>query len=122
MAFTQFGSELDKATQAQLTRGERMVEILKQDQYQPMSLAHQVAILYVAGQGHLDDVPREQVKRFEVVFHQFLDERYPDVIHEIAKSNALADAIAKRLDEAVAACKQLFVSLNQQTVVAATAA
>jgi F-type H+-transporting ATPase subunit alpha len=110
VAFTQFGSELDKATQEQLTRGERMVEILKQGQYQPMSLAHQVAILYVAGQGHLDELPVSQVKPFEEAFHAFLDERYPDVIHEIATAKELAEPIAKRLDEAAVACKQTFLA------------
>ena len=110
VAFTQFGSELDKATQAQLVRGERMVEILKQDQYQPMSLAHQVAILYVANQGHLDELPRAQVKPFEAAFHAFLDERYPDVIHEIEKTKDLPEAAAKRLDEAAKACKERFLA------------
>ncbi len=110
VAFTQFGSELDRATQEQLTRGERMVEILKQGQYQPMSLAHQVAILYVAGQGHLDELPVAQVKPFEEAFHTFLDERYPDVIHQITHTNELADPIAKQLDEAAVACKQQFLS------------
>ncbi len=106
VAFTQFGSELDKATQAQLVRGERMVEVLKQDQYQPMSLAHQVAILYVGNQGYLDELPRERVKPFEAAFHAFVDARYPDVIHEIEKTKDLSDAIAKRLDEAAKACKE----------------
>ena len=110
VAFTQFGSELDKATQAQLTRGERMVEILKQDQYQPMSLAHQVSILYVAGQGHLDDIPLPQVKPFELRFHAFLEERYPDVLHEIAKTNDLPEVIAKRLDHAAKECKVQFIA------------
>jgi F-type H+-transporting ATPase subunit alpha len=110
VAFTQFGSELDKATQAQLTRGERMVEILKQDQYVPMSLAHQVAILHVANQGVIDDVPRGEVKAFEDAFHAFLEERYPDVLHEIEKAKDLPEPIAKRLEEAGAACKQQFVS------------
>jgi len=109
VAFTQFGSELDRATQAQLTRGERMVEILKQDQYQPMSLAHQVAIVYVGSQGHLDELPREQVKVFEQAFHAFLEERYPDVLHEIEKTKDLPEAIAKRLQEAVVVCKQQFL-------------
>jgi len=113
-AFTQFGSELDKATQAQLTRGERMVEVLKQDQYQPMSLAHEVAVIYVAGQGHLDEISREQVKPFEAVFHKFLDENYAEVIHEIEHTKDLSDASIKRLDEAVAKCKQQFV--ESQTV------
>ncbi|MBI2105080.1 MAG: F0F1 ATP synthase subunit alpha [Candidatus Omnitrophica bacterium] len=110
VAFTQFGSELDKSTQAQLVRGERMVEILKQDQYQPMSLAHQVCILYVGNQGHLDELPRGQVKPFEAAFHAFLDERHPDVIHEIEKAKDLPEAIARRLDEAAAACKAQFSS------------
>jgi F-type H+-transporting ATPase subunit alpha len=110
VAFTQFGSELDKATQAQLTRGERMVEILKQGQYQPMSLGHQVAILHVAGQGHLDALPLEQVKPFEAAFHAFLDEKFPDTIHEIEKTNELSDVIAKRLDTAAAECAQRFMS------------
>ncbi len=108
-AFTQFGSELDKATQSQLTRGERMVEILKQGQYSPMSLAHQVSIIYVAGQGHLDEVPRAQVRAFEAAFHKFLDEKYPDVIHEVDSAKELNDKITQRLNEAVAQCKQAFL-------------
>ena len=110
VAFTQFGSELDKTTQAQLTRGERMVEILKQGQYQPMSLGHQVAIIYVAGQGHMDEVPVTQIKAFEDAFHKFLDEKFPDIIHEIEKSKELSDVIAKRLDDAAGQCKQQFLS------------
>ena len=110
VAFTQFGSELDKSTQAQLTRGERMVEILKQDQYLPMSLSQQVSILYVANQGHLDEVPRSQVKAFEAAFHQLVEQRYPDALHEIDKSKELTDAIAKRLDDAAAECKQQFTA------------
>ncbi|PIQ83927.1 MAG: F0F1 ATP synthase subunit alpha [Candidatus Omnitrophica bacterium CG11_big_fil_rev_8_21_14_0_20_63_9] len=111
VAFTQFGSELDKATQAQLTRGERWVEVLKQGQYQPMSLAHQVAILYAAGQGHLDDVPLSQVKAFEAKFHAFLDERYPDVIHKIDQSKELPDDVAKKLEAAVKEFKASFLAV-----------
>ena len=110
VAFTQFGSELDKATQAQLIRGERMVEVLKQDQYQPMNLGHMVAILYVGGQGHLDELPRAQAKPFETFFHTFIDARYPDVIHEIEKTNDLPEAIAARLDEAAKAAKAQFLA------------
>ncbi len=110
VAFTQFGSELDKATQAQLTRGERMVEILKQDQYQPMSLAHQVSIIYIANQGHLDDIPKEQVRTFEASFHAFLEERYPDVLHEIERTKELPETIANRLDAAAKECKAQFLS------------
>ena len=110
VAFTQFGSELDKATQAQLTRGERWVEVLKQGQYEPMSLAHQVAILYVIGQGHLDELPITQVKPFETVFHAFVDEKYPDVIHEIDTTKDLSAEASKKLDDAVAKCKQQFLT------------
>ena len=110
VAFTQFGSELDKATQAQLTRGERMVEVLKQGQYQPVSLAHQVAVIYVGGQGHLDDLAKEQVKPFEEFFHKFLDEQYADILHEIDKTKDLAEPTAKRLEEAVRRCKEQFLA------------
>jgi len=109
VAFTQFGSELDKATQAQLTRGERMVEVLKQGQYAPMSLSHQVAIIYVGGRGHLDELPLAQVKPFEEAFHKFIEEKYPDILHEIERTKELSETIAKRLDDAAAQCKQQFL-------------
>ncbi len=110
VAFTQFGSELDKATQAQLTRGERWVEVLKQAQFAPMSLAHQVAIFYVVGQGLLDDVPLERVKPFEHSFHGFVDERFPDAIHDIENTKELSDAVAKKLSDAAAQFKSQFLS------------
>lgn len=110
VAFTQFGSELDKSTQAQLTRGERMVEVLKQGQYKPMSLAHQVAIISVSGAGHLDDIPKEQVKAFEEDFHKFLDENYPDTIHEIDSKKVMTNAITDKLGEAAKKCKEQFLA------------
>ncbi len=109
VAFTQFGSELDKATQDQLTRGERMVEVLKQDQYQPMALEHMVAIIYVAGQGHLDLVPVGQVRQYEAAFHQFLTERFPDALHDIGQGKVLSDAVAAKLDEAGKQCTAQFL-------------
>ena len=108
VAFTQFGSELDKTTQAQLTRGERMVEVLKQDQYQPMDLAHQVAILYVTNAGRLDRLPVAKVKPFEHAFHAFLEEKFPDALHAIAKTKTLEDTIKARLDAAATQCLQQF--------------
>jgi F-type H+-transporting ATPase subunit alpha len=113
VAFTQFGSELDKSTQAQLVRGERMVEVLKQPQYQPMSLAHQVAIIYVGGQGALDELPKDDVRPFEEFLHAFLEKQYPDVIHEIDTKKELSDAIAKRLDEAAVKAKQAWAAKAQ---------
>src|SRR3990167_6532254 len=113
VAFTQFGSELDKATQAQLTRGERWVEVLKQDQYQPMSLAHQVAILYATGKGQLDELPAPQVNAFEQEFHALLDARYPDAGHDIERTKDLSDSVATKLDQAAAECKQQFLAAER---------
>ena len=110
VAFTQFGSELDKATQQQLTRGERMVEILKQDQYEPMSLAQQVAIIHVAGQGHLDEIPREAVRRFEKEFHALLERECAEILHAITTARTLAPETAKKLDAAVGRCKTQFAA------------
>jgi F-type H+-transporting ATPase subunit alpha len=107
-AFAQFGSDLDKTTQAQLLRGERMVEVLKQDQYKPLSLSRQVIIIYVAGQGLVDDLKVEDIKRFEQEFYEFIDKEYPDVGITIDKSKILSDDAAKKLSEAAAAFKEKF--------------
>ena len=108
-AFAQFGSDLDQATQAQLTRGERMVELLKQDLSQPMPLPQQVAILYAGTQGHLDDLPVATIRRFEREFLAFLTATYPEIEHEIAKTLALSETMSRRLDEAITKCKDEFV-------------
>jgi F-type H+-transporting ATPase subunit alpha len=100
-AFAQFGSDLDKATQAQLTRGERMVEILKQDQYEPMPLSRQVTIIYAGTRGFLDDLPAGDIRRFEKEFAAFMEKEYPDVGHEIEKSKVISDEISKKIDSAV---------------------
>jgi len=100
-AFAQFGSDLDKATQRQLTRGERMVEILKQDQYVPMPVEKQVAIIFAAGKGYLDNVPVDQVDRWEKDFHAFLEEKHAGVLHEIADSGKLADETVEHLTGAI---------------------
>jgi len=100
-AFAQFGSDLDKATQRQLTRGERMVEILKQDQYQPMAIEKQVAIIYAGSQGALDDVPVAEVSRWEREFLAFLPERHGGVLHAIAQSGELTRDTVEHLDAAI---------------------
>jgi len=107
-AFAQFGAELDEATKAQLTRGERTVEILKQDQYVPMSLEHQVMIIYAVTQGYLDDLPVEQVKKFEEGFHKFMDDKYPDVCHRISQRKDFDEEIIKRLNQATTEFKNVF--------------
>jgi F-type H+-transporting ATPase subunit alpha len=107
-AFAQFGSDLDKATQAQLTRGERMVELLKQEQYVPMPVEQQVISIFTGTQGHLDDIPVEAVRRFEREFLEFVAKSYPEVPHNIRTTKDLSDADTKRLGEAVKQFKTAF--------------
>jgi F-type H+-transporting ATPase subunit alpha len=82
-AFSQFGSDLDKATQARLNRGERTVEILKQGQYRPMSVEQQVVSIYAVVKGHLDDIPVKDVLRFEREFLSYLDANQPEILNSI---------------------------------------
>ncbi|MDP1854354.1 MAG: F0F1 ATP synthase subunit alpha [Candidatus Omnitrophota bacterium] len=107
-AFTQFGSELDKATQAQLVRGERMVEVLKQGQYEPYSLAKQVIIIYAGTNGYLDDLPLAVVKKFEAEFYKFIEEHYADIEHEIETHKELKDVMKEKLNQALSAFKKTF--------------
>jgi len=100
-AFAQFGSDLDKATQRQLTRGERMVEILKQGQYEPVPLEQQVAIIFAGTQGYLDDVPVEDLARWEVEFLATMTEKHSGVLHDIAQSGKLDDASTEALKSAI---------------------
>ncbi len=100
-AFAQFGSDLDKATQKQLTRGERMVEILKQDQYVPMANEKQVSIIFAAGKGYLDEVPIEDVAAWEKDFHAYMDEKHSNVLHAIAESGKLEDDTVEHLTAAI---------------------
>ena len=107
-AFAQFGSDLDKATQAQLTRGERMVEILKQGQYRPLPVERQVAIIYAGTNGYLDDLPVEAMRRFEDGFYEFLDKDFGDMMHDLRSKYELTDAIEAKLKQAVEQYKAQF--------------
>ncbi len=109
VAFAQFGSELDKVTQAQLTRGERMTEILKQGQYEPLPLSKQVMIIYAGTKGYLDEMPLDWLKKFETDFYKFMGEKYPDVEHEIDTKKELSDTLTKKLDKAIVEFKNEFV-------------
>jgi F-type H+-transporting ATPase subunit alpha len=99
-AFAQFASDLDKATRDQLTRGEKLSEIVKQPQYQPLAVEKQVAILYVATTGKLDDVPTPRVKEFETQFYRFLETEYPAILKELGESKNLSDELAAAMLEA----------------------
>jgi F-type H+/Na+-transporting ATPase subunit alpha len=108
--FTQFGAEVDKATQAQLNRGARMVEVLKQEQYQPISLAKQVMIIYAGIKGYLDDFEPFQVKRFEIEFYKYIAQNHPDLEKEILATQALDEILEQRLDQAIKVFKNGFIS------------
>ncbi len=99
-AFAQFGSDLDAATKKQLTRGERMVEILKQGQYVPMSLDRQIAIIWAATQGYLDKYPIDSAAKYEEQFLAFMLKDYPDVMHAIKAEKVISDGTAAKLKEA----------------------
>jgi F-type H+-transporting ATPase subunit alpha len=108
-AFTQFGSELDARTQAQLGRGERMVEILKQDKFAPCPLEEQVMAIYAGIGGFLDDIPIEQVKTFEKKLMAYIAENYPALPQSIASTKKLDDAHIAELKAAIEAFKKVFV-------------
>lgn len=107
-AFAQFGSELDEATRAQLTRGERMVEILKQDKFAPYSLERQIVIFYAGTKGYLDDLPIAKIKTFESKFYSFIELKYPEVPEAIASSKDLSIETMEKLDLAIQQFKQTF--------------
>jgi F-type H+-transporting ATPase subunit alpha len=100
-AFAQFASDLDKATRDQLTRGEKLSEIIKQPQYQPLPVERQVAILYVATTGKLDDVPTPRVREFETQFYRFLESEQPKILQELGETKNLTDELKQGLDDAV---------------------
>ncbi|MGH8104608.1 MAG: F0F1 ATP synthase subunit alpha, partial [bacterium] len=107
-AFAKFATDLDAATQAQLTRGERLVEILKQGQFVPMSLARQVAIVFAGTQGFLDDLPTSVLKEFEDGFYPFMEDKYPDVFLSISQKNLIDDETEKSLRAGLDAYKAEF--------------
>ena len=107
-AFAQFGSELDKATQQQLARGQRMVELLKQAQYVPLPVEKQILIIYAGTQGHLDDLPVDAIQDFEQSLYRYAASRGEDVLAEIREKKELADALRPRLDQLIEGAKAEF--------------
>jgi F-type H+-transporting ATPase subunit alpha len=109
-AFAQFGSDLDRATQMQLARGQRMVELLKQNQYQPLVVEKQVAIIFAGGQGLLDDLPVDVIRPFEEFFYSLLERRHAEVLTEIRDKKEISDALRGTLTQAVTDAKAEFVA------------
>ena len=109
-AFAKFGSDLDKLTRAQLTRGERMVEILKQNQYVPMNVEKQIAIIYAGTNGYLDEIETEKVAEFEKGLFDYLEANNTTELKSITDEGEISDEVRAKLDEAIAAFKGGFTA------------
>ncbi len=107
-AFSQLATELDKATEDQLRRGERMTEILKQDILEPSPLSRQVVVIFAGNEGLLDDLPLEKVKAFEKGLYEFMDRKYAAITHEIESKKALDDKLREQLKKAIQEFKAEF--------------
>lgn len=107
-AFAAFGSDLDKATQAQLARGQRLVQMFKQNQYSPLAVEEQVAVIFAASNGYLDPVPLKEVVRYERDMLEFLRQKHSSVLASIREKQALSDEIKKDLKEALEEFKAIF--------------
>ena len=107
-AFAQFGSDLDKATLKQIERGKRMVELLKQNQYIPMTMQDQVIVLFAGTQGYIDDIPVEAVKKFEEEFVKFMRVTKDDIRKELGEKKALDDSLKAKLAQAIEEFKKGF--------------
>jgi F-type H+-transporting ATPase subunit alpha len=110
-AFAQFGSDLDAATQKQLARGARIVQVLKQPQYAPMPVEHQVMIIYAVTNGYLDDVPVDQIRAWENGFHEFIRQRRPEIADALRKTKLIGkDDVEQPLNAAIEEYKQVFAA------------
>jgi F-type H+-transporting ATPase subunit alpha len=112
-AFAQFGSDLDKATQEQLNRGSRLVEILKQDQYQPLSFGKQILIIFAGTNGFLDDMPVADIRSFESELYKYVDSMNPKLLHAIMEKKTIDDALKADIVKTLTDFKQNFVSARQ---------
>jgi F-type H+-transporting ATPase subunit alpha len=107
-AFAQFGSDLDAATQKQLARGERLVEVLKQGQYVPQDVAKQIVMLYAATKGHIDAIEPSKIGQFETELIGFVETSHPELFKLIKEKAALTDEVVAKLDSVLEAFKKIF--------------
>jgi F-type H+-transporting ATPase subunit alpha len=114
-AFAQFASELDAATRAQLARGERMMEVLKQSQYAPMGVADQILVIFAGVRGHLDDLPPKQIAGFERELLDHMRRRYPEIVHQLQTQKELPDDLAQKIDAAIVDIKRMREAAAQAT-------
>jgi F-type H+-transporting ATPase subunit alpha len=107
-AFAQFGSDLDKATQRQLNRGQRLVEVLKQQQFQPMPAEKEVAILFAGANGYLDEWPVEAVGEYESQMLEFMESRHSDILNDIKEKEDITDETEEKMKKALDEFKEIF--------------
>ncbi|AGB42334.1 proton translocating ATP synthase, F1 alpha subunit [Halobacteroides halobius DSM 5150] len=113
-AFAQFGSDLDESTQKKLARGERVVEVLKQDETSPMEVEEQVLVIYAVTNGYLDDIPLEDIERFEDEYIRFMQDNHPEIGEEIKESGDLTEEIEEKLKSALEDFKGDFAVSKQE--------
>ena len=109
-AFAKFGSDLDKATQRQLLRGDRQIELLKQDQFSAIEVEKQIVSVFTgtSEKGYLDSIPLEKIKEFEKGLHQHVEDQFPEIYEEIRTKKSLNDELKEKMDEAVRSYKKIF--------------
>ena len=112
-AFAQFGSDLDKATQAQLNRGQRLVEVLKQNQFSPLPFSKQILIIFAGTGGYFDDLPVDQVRVFEAELYKFVDATSPGLLRSIMEKKVLDDPLKAEMAKVIKECKEQFVAQQQ---------
>ncbi len=113
-AFAQFASDLDPGTRRLLARGERLTELLKQNQYVPLSVEKQILIIYAGTQGYVDDYPVSVLKQYEQELYEFIDSKHPEALKLISEKRELSDEVKKALDKALEDFKRHFVPKEGQ--------
>jgi F-type H+-transporting ATPase subunit alpha len=113
-AFAQFGSDLDKATQNQLNRGSRLVEILKQGQFSPLPFSKQILVIFAGTGGHFDDMPVEQVRPFEMELYKYVDTTNPGLLQRIMEKKVLDDGLKAEMTKVIKECKEQFLATRKK--------
>jgi F-type H+-transporting ATPase subunit alpha len=114
-AFAQFGSDLDKATQAQLARGQRLVEVLKQDQYVPIEVSKQILTIFAASAGLLDDLPIEHCRPFEQELYKYFDVHHKDLLEKLADKGGMSDEVKEAVKQGMEEAKKQFQATHGTT-------
>ena len=109
-AFAQFGSDLDKATQALLSRGQRLTELLKQDQYVPLPVGKQILAIFAGTQGHLDDISVEAIRSFETGLSRFVDNNHPSLLQKLMGKKKLDDSMRQEFGQIITQFKERFLA------------